>query len=82
MATLSTRIKGEYRDGNALSNVTVAGAPDLPRGMSFRLDANKCSTAEVVMDYSNGVLHLSGLEDLNRGGVWGGGLQASFMVEG
>ncbi|KAJ9660498.1 hypothetical protein H2201_006920 [Coniosporium apollinis] len=58
--TLSATMKGEYRDGNALSNIIVAGAVGLPRGMSFHLDGNECSIAEIVMGYSNGVLHLSG----------------------
>ncbi|KAL0264572.1 hypothetical protein SLS55_000522 [Diplodia seriata] len=60
--------KGAYRDGNTLANVTVLGVGSEPKAVMV----NEKSVAEGKRswDGANGVLKVTGLEEVVAGGAW------------
>ncbi|KAK0335570.1 hypothetical protein LTR91_019492 [Friedmanniomyces endolithicus] len=75
---LSTTINGTYHAAPPLANVTVAGAPSLPKGMSLTIAGQPCEVSKVALDYSGGVLYVSGIEPFTPGGAWEGEMRMEF----
>ncbi|KAK0880551.1 hypothetical protein LTR87_005673 [Friedmanniomyces endolithicus] len=75
---LSTTINGTYHAAPPLANVTVAGAPSLPKGMSLTIAGQPCEVSKVALDYSGGVLYVSGIEPSTPGGAWEGEMRMEF----
>jgi len=61
-----------------LANITVAGVNSLPSGTSLTIAGQPCEVGDVVLNYSEGVLYVSGLESLTSDGAWEGDLRLDF----
>lgn len=67
---LRVGVKGEYKDNNALGNVTVLGVSG---GVGqIKLNGQTVDAAKVSYDVSTSVLKVSGLSELTKGGAWQG----------
>ncbi|KAK3068578.1 hypothetical protein LTR53_013741 [Teratosphaeriaceae sp. CCFEE 6253] len=75
---LSTTINGTYTAEPPLANVTIAGAPCLPKSMSLTIAGQPCEVNDIVLDYSAGVLYVSGIEQFTPAGAWEGEMKMEF----
>jgi len=67
---LRVGVKGEYKDSNALGNVTILGVSG---GVGqIKLNGQTVDAAKVSYDVSTSVLKVSGLSELTKGGAWQG----------
>jgi alpha-glucosidase len=67
---LKVSVEGEYKDSNALGNVTILGVSG---GVGqVKLNGQTIDAGKISYESSNGVLKLSGLNDLTKGGAWQG----------
>jgi alpha-glucosidase len=67
---LKVGVKGEYKDTNALGNVTILG---LTGGVGqVKLNGNTLDAANVNYNSTSSVLKLSGFNDITKGGAWQG----------
>jgi alpha-glucosidase len=67
---LKVVVKGEYKDSNALGNVTVLGVSG---GVGqVKLNGQAVDAGKVNYDASTSVLKVVGLNDLTKGGAWQG----------
>lgn len=74
---LKANVTGDYADSNALGNVTVLGVFD---GCgSIKLNGETVDESKVDYDGDAGVLKLTGLNDLTRGGAWKGSWTLSWQ---
>lgn len=73
---LKVDVKGEYKDTNALGNVTVHGVYG---GVGdVRLNGKEVGKEKVVYEQAKGVLRISGLNGLTEGGAWKEGWSLSW----
>lgn len=63
---------GEYEDGNALANVTIAGFSVRPEILDIGADGDTIDKSGVKVDYDKGVLRVTGLEKFTSDGAWKG----------
>jgi alpha-glucosidase len=67
---LKVGVKGDYKDTNALGNVTIFG---LTGGVGqIKLNGNTLDAANVNYNSTSSVLKLSGFNDITKGGAWQG----------
>jgi alpha-glucosidase len=64
---LKVDIKGEYKDTNALGNVTILGAPSVGQ---VKLNGETIDASKVDYNSTSSVLKLSSLSGLTSGGAW------------
>lgn len=73
---LKVEVKGEYKDTNALGNVTILGAFD---GIGdVQLSGHAVEKGNVEYDEEKGVLKLCSLNELTKGGAWQGAWTLSW----
>ncbi|KAF9731133.1 hypothetical protein PMIN06_008583 [Paraphaeosphaeria minitans] len=73
---LKVEVEGEYKDTNALGNVTILGVFD---GIGeVKLSGKSLGGGNVAYDKSTGVLKLCGLNGLRKGGAWQGAWTLSW----
>lgn len=73
---LKVELDGEYKDTNALGNVTIMGVTG-PVG-DVKLNGNGIDSSKVDYRQDVGVLKISGLNDVTSGGVWQGNWTLSW----
>ncbi|KAL6705927.1 hypothetical protein ACN47E_006206 [Coniothyrium glycines] len=72
--TLTAHVHGNYKDTNALGNVTILGAGPAPT--KVKLNGKAVDAAKFAFNQTSSVLRLFGLNDLTSGGAW----QASWTL--
>ncbi|KAI8933878.1 hypothetical protein NX059_009575 [Plenodomus lindquistii] len=66
--SLKADVKGNYKDSNALGNVTIMG---VTRGCGqVKLNGQAIDASKVDYNQTSSVLRLTGLNDLTSGGAW------------
>ncbi|KAK5125415.1 hypothetical protein LTR85_000524 [Meristemomyces frigidus] len=75
---LTTTVSGSYQAPPPLANITVAGAPCVPKNMSMTYGGQHRPTHNFGMKYDAGVLHVSGIHEHTRGGAWEGEMELMF----
>jgi alpha-glucosidase len=72
---LKVNVEGEFKDTNALANVTILGAPAVGQ---VKLNGETIDASKVSYNSTSSVLKLSGLNDLTSGGAWQGSWTLSW----
>ena len=72
---LNVNVEGEFKDTNALANVTILGAPAVGQ---VKLNGETIDASKVSYNSTSSVLKLSGLNDLTSGGAWQGSWTLSW----
>jgi len=72
---LKVNVEGEFKDTNALANVTILGAPSVGQ---VKLNGETIDASKVNYNSTSSVLKLSGLNDLTSGGAWQGSWTLSW----
>jgi alpha-glucosidase len=75
-AQLKVNVKGAYKDGNALGNVTILGVSGAVSDV--KLNGVTIDKGKVMYDQQTSVLKLAGLNDLTCGGAWMGSWTLSW----
>lgn len=70
---------GTYHASAALANITIAGAPCLPKNMSMTYAGQHCEAGKMDFKYDAGVLRVSGLHELTPNGAWHGEMEMKFI---
>lgn len=73
--TLKADVKGDYKDGNALGNVTIMGVDDIG---DVKLNNKTIDSSKVNYNETSRALQLTGLNDLTSDGAWSGGWTLSW----
>lgn len=73
---LKADVQGEFKDTNALGNVTILGVTSC--GTQVKLNGEAIDAAKVDYNQASSVLKLSGLNDLTNGGAWQGSWTLSW----
>jgi alpha-glucosidase len=73
---LKVNVKGEFKDTNALGNVTILGICGSVG--EVKLNGEALEEIKVNFDQGSSVLRLSGLNDLTSGGAWQGSWTLSW----
>ncbi|GAB7358215.1 hypothetical protein MBLNU230_g0367t1 [Neophaeotheca triangularis] len=76
--TLSTAINGNHKASAPLANVTIAGAPCLPKHASLTIAGEPCAVSELSLSYAEGVLYVTGLEAFTGDGAFEGEMEMKF----
>lgn len=74
--SLKADVKGNYKDTNALGNVTVHGVQNC--GSEVKLNGQAIDASRINFNQTSGLLKLSGLNDLTKGGAWQGSWTLSW----
>ena len=73
---LKADVQGEYKDTNALGNVTILGVSSAVS--QVKLNGETIDQNKVTYNQTSSVLKLSGLNDLTSGGAWQGSWTLSW----
>ena len=73
--TLSTSMNGTHATAPPLENVTIAGASCLPSSASLNIAGQPCEVSEISLEYSSGVLYVTGIEKFTPNGAWEGEIE-------
>ncbi|USP79208.1 glycoside hydrolase family 31 protein [Curvularia clavata] len=72
---LEVKVEGEFKDTNALANVTVLGAP---AAQCIKLNGEEIDASKIDYNATSSVLKLTGLDDLTSSGAWKGSWTLSW----
>ncbi|KAI4617903.1 hypothetical protein J4E83_006235 [Alternaria metachromatica] len=72
---LKAEVQGEFKDTNALANVTIMGASSCGQ---VKLNGETIDASNVEYNSTSSVLKLTGLNDLTSGGAWQGSWTLSW----
>lgn len=73
---LKVDVQGEYKDTNALGNLTILGVASAVS--QVKLNGETIDNSKVEYNQTSSVLKLSGLKDLTSGGAWQGSWTLSW----
>lgn len=73
-STLTTSMQGSYHAAPPLANITIAGVENAPTGLSLTFGGQPCEVGDVVFNYEDGVVRLTGMEEFTPEGAWEGEL--------
>ncbi|KAJ4336554.1 hypothetical protein N0V95_008580 [Ascochyta clinopodiicola] len=74
---LKADVQGDFKDTNALGNVTILGVSSTPT--KVRLNGQTIDSSKFAYNASASSLKLSGLNDLTSGGAWQGNWTLSWV---
>jgi alpha-glucosidase len=72
---LKADIKGNYKDGNALGNVTIMGVDGIG---DVKFNGETLDSGKVKYNETSRVLKLTDLNDITKGGAWDGNWKLSW----
>lgn len=73
---LKVDIEGDFKDSNALGNVTILGVSAVPA--QVKLNGESIDASKVTYNQTASTLKLSGLNDVTSGGAWQGSWTLSW----
>jgi alpha-glucosidase len=74
---LKVNVEGDFKDTNALGNVTILGVSGI--SSQIKLNSEAIDASKVVYNQTASTLKLSGLNDLTSGGAWQGSWTLSWV---
>lgn len=75
---LTTSITGTYIVAPALTNITIAGIPECPKGVNVTLGSKIRATDKVSLTHNAGVLYVGGMGELTADGAWESEMRVDF----